>query len=362
MFKIGVLLAVSLFYFNSCAGKDESEAGSKSNTIDIVKVGSIQLQDSIDQAENIMEGLHVVDELGIAYGIDYRKRLPYKLSLLTGDFQHLSSPGSGPKELRSPSQLSMKDSSEFYVYDTSLDIVAHFVNDELVEKTEGFLKHNVWLRNTKGYYWKGHIITSIKEPDKVNAYDFKNAKPLAFLNLADSTLMNYGEFSPTVDELDPNYKYPMITFHHNSKAVFYVFKTDFTVMKYDIQRDTTFAVGHYKPQQMRERTVPVDPDNSDVRRMARIYGLDLSKVVEVDTIDQKLIVVWQNATKESYDQRGYTTKHNKYFGVLYDLPDMANPREFSLPGKFLGAWENRLLVQENDDPLEFLIGFYEFLE
>ncbi|TVR30381.1 MAG: hypothetical protein EA390_08250 [Balneolaceae bacterium] len=350
---------VSLFIIYGCSSKEHT----KTQGIEVIRMDVVQINDKMDQAQLIYGAFDAVDdELGIVYGIDYRKRLPYRLSLKTGEFQFLSSTGSGPKELRLPSQLSMKDSSEFYVYDTNLDKVARFVNDELIEKTEGFLKHNVWLRNPKGYYWNHHIITAIKEPENVNVLDFENARPIAMLNLSDSTLTKHGKFSSTIDHLDQFNKYPMIVLSREEEAVYYVFYTDYSIMKYDIKRDTTYTASTYRPSKMRERTVPVDPDNPDIYSMARIYGLDISQVVDIVLMNQQLVVVWYNATDAYYDNRSYSPEHLIFFGVVYDLPDLSNPREFTLPGKFLGTWGNRLLIEENDDVMEYTIGFYEFVE
>lgn len=357
--RIGILFLVSLFFLAGCAEKSEFP---ERNTIELSHAGSIQINNQIHQPENIMEGFRVVQESGMVYGIDYRKKLPYKLSLKTGTFEHLSSAGSGPTELRLPSQITEKNSSEFYVYDTNLNVIARFVNDEVVEKAPGFLGHNVWPRNTKGYYWNNRIITSIKEPEKVNALDFENARPLAFLNLADSSLTKHGEFSPTIDELDTLQKYPILAFDEESATVYYVFRSDYTVMKYDISEDFSGVASSYKPAGMRTRTITFDHNNNFhyTLQFSRSLNEDRTQLVNVDILENQLVVVHQNTDARFYDDRD--PKFLKYFGVIYDLPELKNPREFSLPGKFLGVWNSMLLIEENDDVLEYTIGFYEFVD
>ncbi len=358
LIKKGGYAIASLLIFFGCSDYEQENF----QEIELIRTGGVQVSNKTDQAELIYGSLEVVDESGIAYGIDFRKRLPYKLSLQTGEFQFLSDQGSGPRELRLPSQLTHKNESEFYVYDTSLDVVARFVEDEIVEKVAGFLRHNVWIRNPKGYYWNNHIITSIKEPEKVTALNFENAKPLAFLNLSDSTITKHGIFSTTVDDLDQFNKYPMIALYGEEEAVYYVFYSDYSIMKYDIAQDTTTTASYYKSSKMREKTVPVDPDNPDIYGMAKVYGLDISQVVDLVIMNQELIAVWYNATDQYYDNRNFSSDDLDFFGVVYDLPDLSNPREFTLPGKFLGTWGNRLLIEENDDVMEYTIGFYEFSE
>lgn len=159
----GVLLLVSLFSIHGCA--EEGEVTREYS--EIARTGGIVVNSEADQPQSIWGNLSVVDEAGMAFGIDFRKRLPFKLALETGRFYHLSSPGAGPQELRMPSQISVKNDSIYYVYDTALDAIARFKNDQITEKLPGYLEHNVWVRNPKGFVSGNTLITSIKEPEYV---------------------------------------------------------------------------------------------------------------------------------------------------------------------------------------------------
>lgn len=107
------------------------------------------------------------------------------------------------------------------------------------------------------------------------------------------------------------------------------------------------------------RSIPVSPGRIGSPESAKIQGLDGSTIVGIGTIENQLITVWQNYTEAYYDD-GQDPKDLEFFGVIYDLPHLDNSREFSLPGKFLGTYKNKLMVEENDDPLEYKIGYYEF--
>jgi hypothetical protein len=352
----GVLLLVSLFSIHGCA--EEGEVVREYS--EIARTGGIVVNSEADQPQSIWGNLSVVDEAGMAFGIDFRKRLPYKLSLETGRFYHLSSPGAGPQELRMPSQISVKNDSIYYVYDTALDAIARFKNDQITEKLPGYLEHNVWVRNPKGFVSGNTLITSIKEPEYVNALDFEYAKPIGLFYLGDNNVKKVGSFSPTVDDLDENNKYPFVTYSKKHQAVYYVFYNDYSIMKYDLENDISMVGSDYKPTMMRDRTIPIDPNNPNVYQMARVYGLDMSQVAEIEILGDQLIVCWYNATGTYYDQNSFTPEGLDFFGVVYDLPDLTNPREFTLPGKLLGIWGDRLLIEENDDVMEYTIGFYEF--
>ncbi|TVQ13946.1 MAG: hypothetical protein EA364_05260 [Balneolaceae bacterium] len=129
------------------------------------------------------EGIQVIEELDMAFGIDFRIRRPFRFSLLTGNLEFLSNPGRGPGELSIPSQITVKNSREFYVYDTSQDMIAYFVDDQIVGKLPGYTRKNIWLRNPYGQYWKNSLFTPIKDPQRILAMDFDQAKPIARFHL-----------------------------------------------------------------------------------------------------------------------------------------------------------------------------------
>lgn len=117
------------------------------------------------QGSGIAEGLRVQDSLKVAYGIDFRSGRVYKLSLSDGSVRFISNRGKGLLEMETPSQISLKTPNEFFVYETSLDLISRFVDDTKVEKLPGWLSHNVWLRHTYGFYWNNNLITAKVEPE-----------------------------------------------------------------------------------------------------------------------------------------------------------------------------------------------------
>lgn len=77
------------------------------------------------------------------------------------------------------------------------------------------------------------------------------------------------------------------------------------------------------------------------------------------------MVVWKNNNAEYYEDTSDVGSGNMYmdfFGVLYDLPDLTNPREFTLPGKFHGVYKDKLLITDNYGAEELQLSFYEFVE
>jgi len=354
----GMLMIASLSLITGCIQKPTEEIAS----VELNRTGGVQITDEIDQPELIMEGLQVIDDAGIAYGIDFKRRLPYKLALKNGAFRFLASPGAGPKELSQPSLISVKKVNELYVFDTALDQIVHIIDTDVVEKIGGYARHGVWLRHMYGLYWNGHLITSIKEPEKINSLDFENSRPIAILNLSDNTLVKHGTFSPTLDIIDTLQKYPVLTIDKNSATVYYIFRSDYTVMKLDLKSGYSSIASSYKPRPMRVRTIPFDHNNAYHYsiQFSKELNEDRTQLAGIDILDDRLVVIHQNTHADFFENRD--VKFIDYFGVVYDLPDLANPREFTLPGKFLGTWGSRLLIEENDDIMEYTIGFYEFAE
>ncbi|MEX1122357.1 MAG: hypothetical protein WED82_09500, partial [Balneolales bacterium] len=164
------------------------------------------------------------------------------------------------------------------------------------------------------------------------------------------SITKHGILSPTLDNLDANEKYPVILLDEGSEVIYYVFETDYSVMKYDMVKDSSYAVSGYKPKNFRTRTITSGSPKEMGTESTWINGLGI--------IENQLIVVWQNPTEKYYDNEGDPNGLITY-GVIYDLPLLDNPREFSLPGTFLGTYKNNLMVEENDDPIEYTIGFYK---
>lgn len=340
-FAKGILAVISFFFLTGCSS---SELDNKNGSLKLSRTGGIVINDSIDQAERFWIDSQIIDDLNIIYGREPGRI--YKLSLESGSLEFISSVGRGPKEMLHPMQLTIKNENEFFSYDGRQDNIAHFVDDELVDKIPGYINKNVWTRSQHGFFWNNHIITGINDFREVRAMNLDAAKPLAFLNVEDGTLTKHGIMSPTIVQMGPDEQYPHIIMSEKLKTVHYVFEYDYSIMAYDITKDSAFVASSYKPQKMRVQT--------EKER----HGLDITMHNGFGIIEDQLIVVWFNMSKEAFSSDD--PKFLDTFGVIYDLPHLDNPREFDLPGRFLGTWNNKILVEEHDDPLEYTIGYYEF--
>ncbi len=342
----------------SCTGENYEQ---EISFIDIERVGGITVDQDREKLSGIMEGLQVSDELGIAYGVDLRIMRAYQLSLITGEVQFLAPEGRGPGELFQPVQIVMKNENELFIFDTGLDMIAEYNNGLIINKYPAYSEHNVWVRNYNGFYHNGNIITAIDDYPKVRNMDFENAKPLAFLDFRKGELTKKGEFSPTIDKIDTDEKYPAIYFDEELNTVFYVFNTDYTLMGYHIDEDKTSVMSRYRPTEARIRSIAIQGSTAGNIDAAKALGLDRTIVLGVDRIGDHLVVVWHNYNEGFYDNMGdYSAGNVDYFGVIYDLPDLENPREFSLPGRFFGTYKNKLIIEEEYGSMDLKIGFYEF--
>lgn len=360
-FKVSAIyIIVSCLIFISCNRYDELQ---KVDQTEIKKISSIKVNDSIDQISEILGGLQISDSSDIAYGVDLKIGRAYKLSLTSGNVTYLASKGRGPGELFQPSQIILRNKDELYIYDHALDKIAKYKNEKIEKKFAAYADHNVWSRNFYGYYINEKLLTAIEDPATVRNMDFKNAKPLAFVDFKNNSIQKKGSFSPTIDKLDPDEKYPVIYHPSNSNKVYYVFKTDYSVLEYDIDQDKTSVLSSYQPSDFRVRSRKSVRSTSGDIEAAKSLGLDRSIVIGVNKVNDQLFVVWQNLKDSFYENRGdFSSKNVDYFGVLYDLPDLKNPREFSLPGRFFGVYKNKLLVEENFGAQNIEVGFYEFIK
>jgi hypothetical protein len=362
--KKGVLISVLplCLLIISCS-QPATDSQQEKTTIDVERTGGVTVDPSGDQLAEFFEGMAVSDSLEMAYGVDLRIGRAYQISLETGEATYLAPEGKGPEELSNPVMLTKKDESEFLIYDVSLDQVAEYREGRIVNKYPGFASYNVWIRNFNGFYHDGYIITGIVDPEKVKSMDFETAKPLAFLDYKAENLEKRGEFSPTLDNLDSDSKYPVVYYDKEYNTVFYVFINDYTVMAYDINKNEVAALAGYKHKMYRTKTISVQGSTAGDVNAAMELGLNISTASEIDRIGDQLVVVWKNLNEGYYTNMGDLSSGSvDYFGVLYDLPDLTNPREFTLPGKFHGVYKNKLIITDNYGAEELQLSFYEFVQ
>ncbi|MFU8812892.1 MAG: hypothetical protein ACNA78_07985, partial [Balneolaceae bacterium] len=242
------------------------------------------------------------------------------------------------------------------------ELIARFVHGEIEGKYPGFISHGVWPRGIKAFYRNRHMVIPIKDPQPVTNLDFLQARPIAMLNLESNRLTKHGEFSPSIDRLDGLQKYPLIAYDEQAGLFYYVFRSDYTVMAFDPDRNQSSVLSGYRPSAMRTRTIAFDFTNPAHFQLAftKDFNEDRTQLIAVEMVEDDLVVVHQNTSRQFYDARD--TRYVNYFGVKYSPTGTEQPREFTLPGKLLGTWGSKLLVEENEDVMAYTIGFYEFVD
>ncbi len=356
---IGYLSAfcLSVLLGTSCTSEQEAE----SESAGLVRTGEVVVNNSVDQPESIVKGLYGLSGDSLVYGIDFRRSLPYQLNLANGNFRHLAESGRGPQELELPSQVTVKNSGELYVYDTSLDLISHFKDGRITGKMSGYLEQGIWLRHPRGLYRNGKLITPAKEPEHLNALRFDRAHPIAILDLESGEAKMAGKLSPTLDELDSFLKYPYLAIDDENGMIYYVMNTDYTIMRYHLDSGETEVVSDIRPQAFRTRTLPFDHNNTYhfSLQYSRQINLDLTRVTEAGIVNDFLIVAWHNANDGILESAYHDPQNYDHFGIAYSLPDADRAWQFTLPGSLLGFWNDHLLIAENDDILEYTIGLYQ---
>ena len=352
------VLLIAIVALLSCSSEDQ---GSDTEAAGLVRSGEVVISNSVDQPESIVKGIYGPKGDSLVYGMDLRRKLPYQLNLANGDFSFLGASGRGPQEMELPSQIAVKSIDELYVYDTALDQISHFTGNHIAEKKPGYLEQGIWLRHMHGFYRNGKLITSAKEPEHLNALQFDRARPIAIMDLETGEATMAGELSPSLDELDSFLKYPYLALDDDIGVLYYVFNTDYSVMRYDLESGRTDRVSDIRPQAFRTRTLPFDHNNSYhfSTQYSRQMNLDLTRVMEVGIVNDFLVVAWRNANEGIMESAYYDPQNYDHFGIAYSLPDFDRAWQFTLPGPLLGFWNDHLLIEENDDIMEFTIGFYD---
>lgn len=353
-----ILLIAIAAVIHSCGSED---MGSQTESAGLVRSGEVVINNSVDQPESIVKGIYGPKGDSLVFGMDLKRKLPYQLNLSNGDFRFLGASGRGPQELELASQIAVKSVDELYVYDTALDQISHFIGNRITEKKPGYLEQGIWLRHMRGHYRDGVLYTSAKEPEYLNALQFDQARPIAIMDLETGEAKLVGELSPSLDELDSFLKYPYLALDDGAGVLYYVFNTDYSVMRYDLESGRTERVSDIRPQAFRTRTMPFDHNNSYHFSMqySRQLNLDLTRVMEVGIVNDFLVVVWRNANEGILESAYHDPQNYDHFGIAYSLPDFARAWQFTLPGPLLGFWNDHLLIEENDDIMEFAIGFYQ---
>lgn len=298
------------------------------------------------------------------YGIDIRAFRPFYVDLETSSSHYLVKRGAGPNELMRPLQITVKNEHEIFIYDNGLAQIAHFENDEIIRKTVGYLKNNLSERDLYGKYWNNHILATIENPSVVNSLEFDKIEPIVKYNLDDASMNTIGMYSPTADRMDHVYKWVHIALDKKRDMLYYVYHTDYTIMGYNLNTGENFVASTLKPEKFRVRSMPSEVRDTPVSREEMIKrGLDRTHVQGIDIFDDKLIVVWGNGLEDYYQSRSLRTADNmEIFGLVYDLPDLNRAHTISMNQIFIGMYGRYILLEANDDIVEYTIDFYEFKE
>ena len=359
-----VILNVLLFVncaiiVQACAKQDNTKSVT---VVQLEKASELDINNT-NYALGEFLGENIVDEEnGYLYGVDLRARTAYRISLETGAATSLAPEGRGPHELSMPVQIAKGD-NRIKIYDNSQNVIALHDGKSIIEKYPAYGEHPVWVRGYAGYIWRENLITSIVEPGTVRELNFEEAAPVGIFDYQKNEIETVAHFSPTVDELDAEFKYPVIWLDPEEDVVWYMLRTDHTLMKYELESGETDVIAGHKPSKYRVRSKEVSPGGSSSITAAMELGTNMSQVIGINRVENRIIVVWQNLNDGYYENQGDDSPGSvDYFGVGYDFSDPGQVFEFDIPGRFLGVYRDQLLIEENMGAAELVIGFYEFEE
>jgi hypothetical protein len=355
-------ILIVLFSFITIWGcADSNQVEYITNELRLERTAEFKLKNQTNGIRSILQGLLTDKENERIYGIDFRSRRLYAINVNNQTIDFISSVGSGPNEFVLPIQIAFSDGN-LLVYDNSADrITVLDENKNMIYEAEGTLKHGVWTRGTYAFFRNDYFIASMKEAALINTLDFESAKAVSILNIKTGEIQKAGQLPANIDRLDSFQKYPLLAYNPDNDSIYYVFFTWPDIHKLDLKTLVSEVKSTYTPSFMRQRTIVVDFNNPELQTIefAKKIGEDRTELVTLDFINGYLISTWQNYTKEYFDS--IDPNAIEYFGVRYSYPGFDNPREFSIPGLPLGVYGGKLMILDNDDPLEFVIGLYEFI-
>lgn len=354
-----LLIVVYTLTVQGCTKK-----GTEGNSfyVQLTKVSELDVNITDNAFGEFLGEIVVDEESGYLYGVDLRARTAYRISLETGKATSLAPEGRGPRELSMPVQIA-KSENRIKIYDNSQNVIALHDDKSIIEKFPAYGEHSVWVRGYAGYVWNEKLITSIEDPEAVRELNFSEARPIGIFNYQENELEKVARFSPTVDKLDAEYKYPIIWFDSEEDVILYMLRTDHTLMEYDLATGEAKVIDGHKHPKYRVRSKAVGPGGSSSISAAMELGTSMSQVIGINRVDNRIIVIWQNLKEGYYESQGDDSFGNvDYFGVGYDLSEPGQVVEFELPGRFLGVYDHQLMIEENMGAAELVIGFYEFEE
>jgi len=330
-----------------------------SSYVQLTKVSELDVNITDNTFGEFLGEIVVDEERGYFYGVDLRARTAYRISVETGKATSLAPEGRGPRELSMPVQIAIGE-NRIIIYDNSQNVIALHDDKSIIEKFPAYGEHSVWVRGYAGYVWREKLITSIVDPETVRELNFEEAAPIGIFDYQNNEIETVAHFSPTVDELDAEFKYPVIWLDSEEDIVWYMLRADHTLMKYDLDTGETDAIADHKHSKYRVRSKEVNPGGSSSISAAMELGTSMSQVIGINRVENRIIVIWQNFNEGYYEGRGDDSPGNAdYFGVGYDLTDPDRVIEFDLPGRFLGVYSDQLMIEENMNNSELVIGFYE---
>ncbi len=354
-----LLIVFCSIIVQACAKEDKAKSGT---IVQLGKASELDINVTDNALGEFLGEIVVDEENGYLYGVDLRARTAYRIALETGEATSLAPEGRGPHELSMPVQIAIGENG-IKIYDNSQNVIALHDGEAVVGKFPAYGEHGIWPRGYAAYEWQGELITAIEDHEHVRAMEFDEASPLAFLNYRDGELWKAGRFPSTIDEIDTENKYSLIYLDEEEGKVYYMLRTDYTLMKYDLYSEETNEVAGYRHEKYRERKQSRQSGQNGSVQAAMALGTSMSQVIGINRIGDKIIVVWQNYNEGFYENQGDDSPGNvDYFGVGYDLSEPGDVVEFELPGRFLGVYDNQLMIEENMGAAELVIGFYDFEE
>lgn len=353
-----VLVSIALAAL-SCAGPAQEERNM--HELKLERLGELKLSNDINGIRSILQGLIPDEDNGKIYGIDFLSRRLFEIDVESQTIGFISSVGRGSNEFERPIQIA-KEGDDLIVYDIGSDrLTVLDGNHNKRFETGGTLEHGVWARGTYGLLINDRFITTIQDPAYLNAFNFESASAISILNIKTGEHKKAGRMPADIDRLDVFLKYPLMALNRDNNGIYYVYYTWPEVQKLDLNTLENKVKSTYKPSFMRERTIEVDFNNPELQTVAfaKKIGEDRTELLTVDFINGFFISTWMNYSKEYFDT--WDPADLEYFGVRYDYPGFNNPQEFPLPGLPLGVFDGKIMILENDDPLDFHIGLYGFL-
>lgn len=264
---------------------------------------------------------------------------------------HFGKPGRGPDELMTTITRGFDQDGNLWIYDYQQDLLKSYSEDgDFITSKPGFIEDGIWIR--------GNLLYSIDDAwffamELAGAGQHTEGEGIAKYSSEFELIATGGEFDPIYHNSRTILAQPYIAVDKKRSQIIMVQRTSPYIQVFDSNLELiTRKKGDKNYFKQSDRDILMRHSMEERNQML----LERSLVEDPWVTDDHLIFVFTN-----YDQKYFTSRDPQdliQYAAIYDLENFELLAEFRLPHRIAGVLDNKLLLLENDNPDNIIIGKY----